>query len=54
MQELENIIERAINLLDGETIIKGKHLPFNIRGVMKDKVVKELKEVVEEAENKLL
>ncbi|NLW41215.1 MAG: sigma 54-interacting transcriptional regulator [Tissierellia bacterium] len=54
VRELENIIERAINLLDGETIIKGKHLPFNIRGVMKDKVVKELKEVVEEAEKQAI
>ena len=54
VRELENIIERAINLLDGETIIKGKHLPFNIRGVMKDKVVKELKEVVEEAKKQAI
>lgn len=54
IRELENIIERAINILDGESMIKPKHLPFNIRRVMKNKVVRELKEVVEEAEKQAI
>lgn len=32
IRELENIIERAINIMDGETIIKPKHLPVDISG----------------------
>ena len=54
MRELENIIERAVNVLDGETIITSKHLPSKIRGIMKNKVVRELKEVIEEAERQAI
>lgn len=54
VRELENIIERAVNVLDGETIITSKHLPSKIRGIMKNKVVRELKEVIEEAERQAI
>ncbi|NLX61951.1 MAG: sigma 54-interacting transcriptional regulator [Tissierellia bacterium] len=54
VRDLENIIERAVNVLDGETIITSKHLPSKIRGIMKNKVVRELKEVIEEAERQAI
>ena len=57
VRELENVIERAINVLDGETIIKPKHLPSRIRGIMNinnDKIVKNLKDVIEEAEKQAI
>ena len=33
VRELENILERAINYLDNETIIKPEHLPLKITGI---------------------
>lgn len=54
VRELENVIERAINVLDGETIIKPKHLPFRIRGIMNDKMARSLRDVVEEAEKQAI
>ncbi|GAB6169349.1 sigma 54-interacting transcriptional regulator [Clostridium carnis] len=50
IRELRNVVERAVNIVDGENIIDLKHLPKNI---VKDEIVEEVKsirEVVESAE----
>ena len=54
VRELENILERAINFLDKETIIKPKHLPSKITGSMKDKEIKSLKSTLEEVERQAI
>lgn len=54
VRELENILERAINFLDGETIIKPKHLPSKITGIMEDKQIKTLKSALEEVEKRTI
>lgn len=50
VRELENIIERAINFLENETIIKPEHLPGKITSIVKNKDIKDLKTAVEELE----
>ncbi|MBC7087869.1 MAG: sigma 54-interacting transcriptional regulator [Tissierellales bacterium] len=54
VRELENVLERAINYLDGETIIKIKHLPIKISGLKEDKELKSLKEEMEEYEKEII
>lgn len=54
VRELENVLERAINYLDGETIIKIKHLPMKISGLKEDRELKSLKEEMEEYEKEII
>lgn len=54
IRELENIIERAINLLDTEEEIKLKHLPSKITKKINIEETKCLKELMDEAEKKVL
>lgn len=54
VRELENVLERAINYLDGETIIRIKHLPSKISGLKEDRELKSLKEEMEEYEKEIV
>lgn len=56
VRELENIIERAINFLEEEKVIKPKHLPAKITGIVKekDRNIKSLKSTVEEVERECI
>ena len=57
IRELENVIERAINLLDSDLIIKVKHLPMRITENEKRYNYKKdryLKEVIEEVEENII
>ncbi|MBW4828382.1 MAG: sigma 54-interacting transcriptional regulator [Clostridiaceae bacterium] len=54
VRELENILERAINFLDEETVIKPEHLPSKITGIMRKKKVKSLKLTLEEVERQAI
>ncbi|SFA76656.1 sigma 54-interacting transcriptional regulator [Clostridium frigidicarnis] len=57
IRELENVIERAINLLDSDLIIKVKHLPMRITENEKKYNYKKdryLKEVIEEVEENII
>lgn len=50
VRELENILERAINFLEDETIIKPEHLPPKITGMTRSKQMKNLRSILEEVE----
>ena len=54
IRELENTIERAINIMDGGTIIKAKHLPVDISGRYDVEDVKQLKESMDIYERKTI
>ncbi|SHJ24725.1 PAS domain S-box-containing protein [Dethiosulfatibacter aminovorans DSM 17477] len=54
IRELENIIERAINIMDGGTVIKAKHLPVDISGRYDVEDVKPLKESMDDYERKTI
>ncbi|WP_125154619.1 sigma 54-interacting transcriptional regulator [Clostridium rectalis] len=50
IRQLENIIERAINIVEDENILLPKHLPAEITGVRVNVKVKKLEEILREAE----
>jgi PAS domain S-box-containing protein len=50
IRELENMIERAINIMDGETIIKSKHLPVDISEQYDIEDVRPLKDAIDDFE----
>ncbi len=57
IRELENIIERGVNLLDSDLIIRENHLPsritkYNNKGIVKEN--KQLKDIVEEIEKEII
>ncbi len=54
IRELENIIERAINIMEPDTVIKPKHLPVDIAGTYDLDEVKTLRQIVEETEKKAI
>ena len=57
IRELENVIERAINLLDSDLIIKPEHLPKRITKTRNKKYLsgnKKLKSVLEEVEREII
>lgn len=54
VRELENILERAINFLDEETVIKPEHLPSKITGIMRKKKIRSLKLTLEEVERQAI
>ncbi|WP_231701820.1 sigma-54 interaction domain-containing protein [Crassaminicella thermophila] len=57
IRELENVIERAINLLDSDLIIKPKHLPKRLtkdKGKIYRRENKSLKDMVEELEKEII
>lgn len=54
VRELENILERAINLLDGDLIIRPQHLPPKITGISKYREIESLKTVLEEVEKQTI
>lgn len=50
IRELENVLERAINILDKEVIIEARHLPKEITGRLINGELKPLRDVVAHAE----
>ena len=54
IRELENIIERAINIIDSDSVIRPKHLPVDISGRYDVDDFKTLKEMVEQTERKAI
>lgn len=54
VRELENILERAINFLDEETIIKPECLPTKITGAMRKKEIKSLKSILDDVEKQAI
>lgn len=54
VRELENILERAINLLDGDLIIRPQHLPPKITGISRYREIESLKTVLEEVEKQTI
>ncbi|WIF95066.1 sigma-54 interaction domain-containing protein [Caminicella sporogenes] len=57
IRELENVIERAINLLDSDLIIQPKHLPKRLRQNKKISYLdtkKTLKDIIEEIEKNVI
>ncbi len=50
IRELENIIERAINIIENEVTIKPQHLPLEITGGSVIDEFMELRDIVEDAE----
>lgn len=54
VRELENVIERAINLVDSGDVIQVKHLPKEIVGIVINKEIKSLEEVLKEAEKQAI
>ncbi len=54
VRELENILERAINFLDRDIVIRPQHLPSKITGINSYKEIKSLKSVLEEVEKQTI
>jgi transcriptional regulator with PAS, ATPase and Fis domain len=54
VRELENVIERAVNLIDNEDVIQAKHLPKEITGQTLQKEIKSLEEILMEAEKQAI
>ncbi|MBN2285914.1 MAG: sigma-54-dependent Fis family transcriptional regulator [Tissierellales bacterium] len=54
IRELENIIERAINLIETSRYIEPKHLPVDIVGQINIESPMSLKELIDEAESKII
>lgn len=54
VRELENILERTINFLDKETIIRPEHVPRKITEIVGTKEIKSLKEILEETEKQYI
>lgn len=54
VRELENILERAINFLDRDVVIRPQHLPSKITGISSYKEIKSLKSVLEEVEKQTI
>lgn len=54
VRELENILERAINFLEKEIIIKPEHLPVKITGILREKNIRSLRSILEETEKQTI
>lgn len=54
IRELENMIERAINIMDDSTIIKSRHLPVDISGRYEVEDIKTLRVTMDDYERKFL
>lgn len=54
VRELENILERAVNFLDGETKIMTNHLPPKVTGMSGVESVRSLKETMDQIEKEIL
>lgn len=54
IRELENVIERAVNIIDKESVILPKHLPDKITGEISAKEINSLKDILEDAEKQAL
>jgi transcriptional regulator with PAS, ATPase and Fis domain len=54
IRELENILERVINFLDEDTVIKPECLPTKITGVMRKKEIKSLKSILDDVEKQAI
>ncbi|MBR0599408.1 sigma-54 interaction domain-containing protein [Sinanaerobacter chloroacetimidivorans] len=50
VRELENIMERAINFLGNDKVIRAEHLPKRITGISPETESKSLREILEETE----
>jgi len=50
VRELENILERAVNFLDEDNVIRAEHLPRRLTGILAEYQSKNLKEIVEDTE----
>lgn len=54
VRELKNVIERAYNIMEGETEIQPWHLPANLRNTMDHEVSEPLKMIMEKMEKKII
>ncbi|MGH4050540.1 MAG: sigma-54 interaction domain-containing protein [Clostridium sp.] len=54
IRELENILERAINLMENSNIIYPVDLPSGITGIKTNKIIKSLEETIFEAEKQAI
>jgi len=54
VRELENILERAINFLDGDLVIRPQHLPSKITGITRYREIDSLKSILEEVEKQTI
>jgi transcriptional regulator with PAS, ATPase and Fis domain len=54
VRELENILERAINFLDKDTVITTRHLPPKISGMIGIEAIQSLKETMNKVEKGVL
>jgi transcriptional regulator with PAS, ATPase and Fis domain len=54
VRELENILERAVNFLDGESKIMTNHLPPKVTGMSGVESVRSLKETMDQIEKEVL
>jgi transcriptional regulator with PAS, ATPase and Fis domain len=54
IRELENVMERALNLADEGEVIAPKHLPEEITGYKQPYLIRPLAEVVEETERRVI
>lgn len=54
VRELENILERAINFLDRDVVIRPEHLPPKITGITRYREIDSLKSILEEVEKQTI
>jgi PAS domain S-box-containing protein len=54
VRELENVIERAVNIVDNEGLIRPQHLPNGITGQFFGKEVRSLEDILQDAERKAI
>ncbi len=54
IRELENVLERAINVCDQKSLIDVAHLPEKIKGKQEPKSLKSLEEMIKDTEKKAL
>lgn len=54
IRELENVLERAISIIERDTIIKPEHLPSSLTGISMDKTMGSLEEILCNAERQAI
>lgn len=54
VRELENVLERAISIIEKDNIIKPEYLPFSITGINISKSIESLEEILNNAERQAI
>lgn len=54
IRELENVIERAVSVMDGDGLIRMEHLPLRITGASHQKEIKSLEDTLRDAERQAI